>query len=70
MKPLTGDSHAPGTHVPVNTSQGWGIAAGIVLLAAACALFAWYRHNATYHDPQDPTHAARPAAVFIAVDPA
>ena len=38
-----------------NTSQGWGVAAFITLLAILCAVGAWYIHNQTYRHPRYPT---------------
>src|SRR6266480_3224752 len=38
-------------YVPANTNGGWGIAAGIVLLALACIATATYVHKKTYKHP-------------------
>ncbi|GAC1478091.1 MAG: hypothetical protein NVS1B4_21550 [Gemmatimonadaceae bacterium] len=62
----TGGTRAPGVHVPAKTSQGWGIAAAVVVLAVVCGVLAWYRHTATYHDPTDPTHGARDTGAVVA----
>jgi hypothetical protein len=42
-------------YVPANTSTGWGIATGIVLLALAFAATATYIHKETYKHPTDVT---------------
>ena len=40
-------------HVPVNTSQGWGVAAIVVLLAAALVATAIYINRTRFHSPND-----------------
>ena len=40
-------------HVPVNTSQGWGVAAGVVLLALALVATAIYINRTRFHSPND-----------------
>ena len=40
-------------HVPVNTSQGWGVAAGVVLLALALIASAIYLNRTRFHSPND-----------------
>ena len=42
-------------YVPANTNGGWGIAAGVVLLALACIATATYVHKKTYKHPTDVT---------------
>jgi hypothetical protein len=54
-------------YVPANTNGGWGIGAGIVLLALACIATATYVHKRTYKHPTDVTwhgkgEKAEPAA--------
>ncbi|HUF26547.1 MAG TPA: hypothetical protein VMM18_06135 [Gemmatimonadaceae bacterium] len=42
------------SHPVNNNARGWGVAALIVLLAAAFAASAWWIHVSTYCDPRDP----------------
>jgi hypothetical protein len=42
-------------HVPAVTNGGWGVAAGIVALAALCVITATYIHKQTYKHPTDVT---------------
>ena len=56
--------------VPVNNnSQGWGVAAFVVLLAVAAAFGAWTIHKRTYQHPRAPItmpHSALPGpALFV-----
>ena len=44
---------ALGRHVPVNTSQGWGVAAGVVLLALALVASVIYINKTQFHSPND-----------------
>ena len=46
-------------YVPANTNSGWGVAAGIVLLALACIATATYVHKKTYRHPTDVTWHGR-----------
>ena len=45
----------PKRYVAWPGNQGWGFAAFIVILAAACYFGAYSIHNATYRSPRDPT---------------
>lgn len=40
-------------HVPVNTSQGWGVAAAVVVLAIALVASAIYINKTRHHSPND-----------------
>ncbi|MFI5230826.1 MAG: hypothetical protein ACHQWU_17295 [Gemmatimonadales bacterium] len=42
-------------YVPADTNQGWGIAAGVLLLTAALIASATYIHKRTYKHPTDVT---------------
>lgn len=46
-------------YVPANTNGGWGIAAGVILLAVACIVTATYVHKRTYRHPTDVTWQAK-----------
>ncbi|HZI40404.1 MAG TPA: hypothetical protein VFD67_01830 [Gemmatimonadaceae bacterium] len=46
-------------YVPANTNGGWGVAAGIILLALACIATATYVHKKTYKHPTDVTWHGR-----------
>jgi hypothetical protein len=50
-------------YVPAETNGGWGVAAGIILLAVACIATATYVHQKTYRHPTDVTwHSGTRAA--------
>ena len=40
-------------HVPVNTSQGWGVAALVVLLALVLIATVVYINKTRFHSPND-----------------
>ena len=40
-------------YIPAKTSEGWGIAAGVVFLAIVCAVSAAVIHRETYKHPTD-----------------
>ena len=40
-------------HVPVNTSQGWGVAAGVIALALVLIASAIYLNKTRFHSPND-----------------
>lgn len=40
-------------HVPVNTSQGWGVAALVVALAIALVATVIYINKTRFHSPND-----------------
>ena len=40
-------------HVPVNTSQGWGVAAIVVLLAVTLVASVIYINKTRFHSPND-----------------
>lgn len=42
-------------YVPAETNGGWGVAAGILALAAVCVITATYVHKQTYKHPTDVT---------------
>jgi hypothetical protein len=42
-------------YVPADTNQGWGIAAGVLLLTAVLIASATYIHKRTYKHPTDVT---------------
>jgi hypothetical protein len=42
-------------HIPANNNAGWPIAAGVIALAAACAIGATVIHGKTYRQPTDVT---------------
>ena len=46
-------------YVPANTNGGWGIAAGVILLAVACIVTVTIIHKRTYRHPTDVTWEAR-----------
>ncbi len=43
----------PDRWVEAKTNEGWGIAAMVVALAVACAVFAFVVHQRTYKHPTD-----------------
>jgi hypothetical protein len=47
-------THVP-RYVPARTNDGWGIAALVVALAAACIVAVTVIHKRTYKHPTDPT---------------
>ena len=46
-------------YVPADTNAGWGIAAGVILLAVLCIATATYVHKKTYRHPTDVTWHAK-----------
>ena len=46
-------------YVPAETNAGWGIAAGVILLAVACIVTVTYVHKKTYRHPTDVTWHAK-----------
>jgi hypothetical protein len=52
----------PARHVPVNTSQGWGIAAAVVTLAIVLVASAIYINRTKHHSPNDVLAPTRGAA--------
>ena len=46
-------------YVPADTDGGWGVAAGVILLAVACIATATYVHKKTYRHPTDVTWHAK-----------
>ncbi len=51
-------------YVPANTTGGWGIAAGVLLLVLACIVMATYVHKKTYKHPTDVTWHAKGGEPF------
>lgn len=47
------DAPATGRYARTPTNQGWGIAAGVVLLALALTYWAWHTKTTTFHSPND-----------------
>ena len=62
----TTDSTAPVTHRstgPVNNnSQGWGVAAAVIVLAILVNAWIFWVHKSTWKNPVDPTNVSAPAA--------
>jgi uncharacterized membrane protein (DUF485 family) len=52
----------PARHVPVNPSQGWGVAAAVVVLAIALVSSAIYINRTRHHSPNDVLAPTRGAA--------
>ena len=46
-------------YVPADNNAGWGVAAGVVLLAVICIATATYIHKKTYRPPTDVTWQAK-----------
>ena len=57
---------APATHASTgrvnNNSQGWGVAAAVIVLAIVANAFIFWVHKSTWKDPVDPTNVSAPAA--------
>ncbi|MDB4877002.1 MAG: hypothetical protein JWM41_3448 [Gemmatimonadetes bacterium] len=45
-------------YVPADTNGGWGVAAGVIVLALLCIATATYVHKKTYKHPTDVTWQA------------
>ena len=45
-----------------NNSQGWGVAAAVIVLAIVVNAFIFWVHKSTWKNPVDPTNVSAPAA--------